>query len=73
MGNQNASKIGGFVKHVGIRQADNPSRAGIPEVDCGLTATETQNYLLVEVCVSLEPRPHALGLRAPFRAASSLE
>jgi hypothetical protein len=28
---------------------------------------------LVEVGISLEPRPHALELGAPYRTASSLE
>jgi hypothetical protein len=47
---------------VGIWYTDNPCRVGM-----------AQNDLLVEVSVSLEPRPHALGLGAPCRADSSLE
>jgi hypothetical protein len=62
-----------FVENIGIWHADNASRAGILEIDRGLTAAQAKNYLLVEICISQEPRPHVLELGAPFRAASSLE
>jgi hypothetical protein len=60
-------------ENIGIWHADNTSRAGILEIDRGLTAAQAKNDLLVEVCISQESRPHALELGAPFRAASSLE
>lgn len=73
MRNQNAPEIGGFVEDVAIWQTGNPCRAGILEIDAWLTVPHAKNNLLVEVCVSLKPWPHALGLGAPWRAASSLE
>ena len=73
MRNQNPPQIGCFVENIGIWHADNAARAGILEIDRGLTSAQAKNDLLVEVCVSQEPRPHALELGAPFRAASSLE
>jgi hypothetical protein len=73
MGNQNPAALCRFVKDVGIWYTDNPCRAGILEIDAPLTAAKAKNDLVVEVCVSLEPRPHALGLGAPCRAASSFE
>ena len=73
MRNQNPPEIGRFVEDVGIWYTDNPRRVGIPEINGPLTAAQAKNDLLVEVFVSLKPRPHALGLCAPHRAASSLE
>ena len=73
MRNQYPPEIGCLVEDIGIWQADNPARAGILEIDHRLTAAQAKNYLLVEICISLEPRPHALGLGTLFRAASSLE
>ena len=73
MRNQNPPEIGCFAEDIGIWHADNPSRVCIFEIDCRLTAAQAKNDLLVEVCVSLKPRPHVLGLGAPYRAASSLE
>jgi hypothetical protein len=73
MRNQNPPQIGCSVENIGIGHADNASRAGILEIDCGLTSAQAKNDLLIEVCISQEPRPHALELGAPFRAASSLE
>ena len=70
---QNPPEIGRFVEDVGIWYTDNPRRVGIPENNGPLTAAQPKNDLLVEVFVSLKPRPHALGLCAPCRAASSLE
>jgi hypothetical protein len=70
MGDENPPEIGRFMENIGIWHADNPSRTGIHEIDYRLTAV---NDLLVEVRIRLEPRPHALGLGAPYRAASSLE
>jgi hypothetical protein len=37
---------------------------GILEIDGWLTAAKAENDLVVEVSVSLEPRPHALVLGA---------
>src|ERR1035438_2238939 len=65
MRDQNPPEIGCFVEDIGIRHADNPSRAGIREIDYRLTAAQAKNDLLVEVRISLEPRPHALELGAP--------
>ena len=73
MRNQDPPEIGCLVEDIGIREADNPARAGVPEIDRRLTAAQAKNDLLVEIRIGLEPRPHALGLGAPYRAASSLE
>jgi len=69
----NPAEIGRFAEDVGIWQTNNPCRAGVLEIDGPLAAAHAKNDLLVEVCVSLEPRRHARGLGAPCRAASSLE
>jgi hypothetical protein len=53
------------VEDIGVWYADNPSSVQIREIDHRLTAAQAKNDLLDEVCVSLETRPHALGLGAP--------
>jgi hypothetical protein len=73
MRNQNPPEIRRFAEDIGIWHTDDPSRVGIVEIDGRLTAAQAKNDLLIAVCVSLEPRPHAVGLGAPDRAASSLE
>jgi hypothetical protein len=65
MRDHNPPEIGCSVEDIGIWHADNPSRASIHEIDYRLTAAQAKNDLLVEVRISLEPRPHALGLGAP--------
>jgi hypothetical protein len=73
MRNQNPPQIGCFVEDIGVWCADNPSSVRIHEIGRRLTAAQAQDDFLVEVRVSLETRPHALGLGAPCRAVSSLE
>ena len=72
MRNQNPPEIGRFVEDVAIWCTDNPCGVRIPEINGPLAAAQAKDDLLVEVRVSLKPRPHALGLCAPCRAASSL-
>jgi hypothetical protein len=73
MRNQDPAKIGCSVNDVWVWYTDDPCRVGILKIDGPLMAAQATNGLLVEVGVSLESRPHALGVVAPWRAASSLE
>ena len=73
MGNQNPPEIRRLAEDIGIWHTHDPSRMGILKIDGRLAAAQAKNDLLIAVCVSLEARPHALGLGAPVRAASSLE
>ena len=63
--NQPGAPGGCLVEDIGVWYADNPSSVRIREINHRLTAAQAKNDLLVEVCVSLETRLHALGLGAP--------
>ena len=65
MRNQNPPQIGCFVEDIGVWCADNPSSVRIHEIGRRLTAAQAQDDFLVEVRVSLEPRPHAPGAWRP--------
>ena len=71
MRNQDSAERGSSMKNHGIGNTDHAARVRVLEVDRRLAPPQTKNDFLVKVRVSLEPRSHAVGLGAPWRAASS--